>query len=207
MLQSKREQLVSYYTPLKKFTGHFDEYTVVARKGKFAKEGQQDVHLKFSNMKDIISDSPYEYKTTVLALKYSDALKSGWVIFENSIASLLGKPEGTVGIDNVVGMDLTMEREDDYFFFHDEKTGKDSKGTVWRVTSGTGKASATTPLAKAVELLEGKSKAEFPAIAIADDVIKTDATLCNSIIEGTFFDTKEVTEMYNEVDGKYTKKA
>jgi len=206
MLQSKREQLVSYYTPLKKFTGHFDEYTVVARKGKFAKEGQQDVNLKYSNLSDLVSDSPYEYKTTVIALKFSDALASGYVVFENSIAKLLGKPEGSVGIDNIVGMDVTMEREDNYVFFTDDN-GKESKGTVWRVTSGTGKASATTPLAKAVELLEGKSKAEFPAIAIADDVIKTDATLCNSIIEGTFFDTKEVTEMYNEVDGKYTKKA
>jgi len=206
MLQSKREQLVSYYTPLKKFTGHFDEYTVVARKGKFAKEGQQDVNLKYSNLSDLVSDSPYEYKTTVIALKFSDALASGYVVFENSIAKLLGKPEGSVGIDNIVGMDVTMEREDNYVFFTDDN-GKESKGTVWRVTSGTGKASATTPLAKAVELLEGKSKTEFPAIAIADDVIKTDATLCNSIIEGTFFDTKEVTEMYNEVDGKYTKKA
>jgi len=206
MLQSKREQLVSYYTPLKKFTGHFDEYTVVARKGKFAKEGQQDVNLKYSNLSDLVSDSPYEYKITVIALKFSDALASGYVVFENSIAKLLGKPEGSVGIDNIVGMDVTMEREDNYVFFTDDN-GKESKGTVWRVTSGTGKASATTPLAKAVELLEGKSKAEFPAIAIADDVIKTDATLCNSIIEGTFFDTKEVTEMYNEVDGKYTKKA
>lgn len=216
MLQSKREELVSYVTPLRKFTGHFDEYNVMARKGKLAKEGQQDVHLKFSNMKDIISDSPYEYKTTVLALKYSDALKSGWVLFENSIATLLNKPEGTVGIDNVVGMDLTMEREDDYFFFHDDKTGKDAKGTVWRVVSGTGTSSATTPMEKALAMLNGETKAGFPAKAIADSVIKTDTALCNSLIEGTFFDSKEVTEMYDmeyaeedteKVNPKYVKKS
>jgi len=206
MLKSKREVGGAYNTPLKKFRAHFDKYDVRKRGGQFAKEGQQDVLLSFSKLTVLDSDSAYPYEVAQLILKFSDSLNSGWTIFEDSIATVLEKKVEDVAIDDIVGMEITMEREDNHLFFTD-KAGKDSIGTVWRVTEAGGKIAGVKPFDRALELLAGKGKGEFTGEAVADPVIQRDGLLVNSILGGSFFEDERVKDAYDVVEDIYTKKA
>ncbi|GAF80437.1 unnamed protein product, partial [marine sediment metagenome] len=192
-------------TPLKKFRAHFDGYDVQPRKGQFAKEGQQDVLCSFSKLVVIESDSPYPYEVAKIILKFSDAMSSGWCILEDSIANILGKSTDEVSIDDLVNADVTWEREDNHLFFTD-KAGKESRGTVWRVTEVGGMAAGVSPFDKALELLEGKGVGEFTGEAVANPIVQKDGTLVNSILGGAFFEDQRVKDAYNLVNDVYVKK-
>lgn len=205
MLKSKRQVGGAYNTPLKKFKGHFDSYDVQERKGQFAKEGQQDVLLTFSKVTVLETESPYPYETAQLIIKFSDSLNSSWCVFEDSIASVLGKSVDDVSIEDVKGQDVTMQREDGHLFFTD-KAGNESRGTVWRVVEAGGKALGVKPFDKALQLLEGKTRGEFMGEALTDPVIQGDKTLQNLILTGTFFDDARVTAVFNVENDVYVKK-
>ena len=204
-LKSKRQVGGVYNTPLRKFRAHFDGYEVQQRKGQFAKEGQQDVLLNFSKLTVLESDPAYPYSVAQLALKFSDSLNSGWCLFEDSIAAVLGKSVDNVSIDDIVGMDVTMQREDNHFFFTDT-AGKESKGTVWRVTEAGGQVAGVDPMEKALQLLEGKTRGEFIGEALADPIVQSDRTLQNIILSGAFFDDKRVVDLYTVENEVYIKK-
>ena len=204
-LKSKRQTGVAYNTPLRKFRAHFEGYEVQGRKGQFAKAGQRDVLLNFSKVTVLESDPAYPYNVAQLILKFSDSLNSGWCLFEDSIASVFGKNLNDVSIDDIVKMDVTMEREDNYTFFID-KNGKESKGTVWRVVEAGGRTGGITPMGKALELLEGKSKGEFIGEALADPIVQSDKTLQSIILSGAFFDDQRVKDLYQVENEVYIKK-
>ena len=206
MLKSKRQVGGAYTTPLKKFRAHFDSYDVQPRKGDFAKEGQQDVLCSFSKLTVLDTDSPYPYDNAQIILKFSDSINSGWCILEDSIATVLQKTIEEVSIDDIVNADTTWDREDNHLFFVD-KAGKESRGTVWRVTEIGGKMAGVKPFDRALELLEGKSKGEFTGEAVADPVIQGEGTLVNSILGGSFFEDDRVKAAYTVTNDVYVKKS
>ena len=205
MLKSKRVVQGVYNTPLKKFKGHFDDYEVQDRKGQFAKQGQQDVLLKFSKVQVIETDSPYPYETAQLLLKFSDAPNSSWCVLEDSIGLVLTKNINDVSIDLIKGMDVEMTREDNFTFFTD-KEGKAAKGTVWRVTSAGGKSAPTiSAFDRALEILDGKTKGEFMGAAVTDPIVQNDKSLQNSILDGSFLNDDRVKAAFTLQGETYTK--
>jgi len=204
-LKSKRQAGGFYSTPLKKFRAHFDGYEVQERKGQFAKEGQQDVLCSFSKLTVMDSDSPYPYEVAQILLKFSDSVNSAWCVLEDSIANVLGKSVDDVAIDDIVGMDVTWEREDDHLFFTD-RDGKESRGTVWRVVEAGGRAAGVKPFDRALEILEGKTRGEFIGASVADPIVQSDKTLQNTILTGSFFDDARVTDLYTVENDVYVRK-
>jgi hypothetical protein len=207
-LKSKRELPTMYNTPLRKFRGLLESYTVKKRTGKFVKtEGAQDVILHITELQVLLTDAPYPYETAELVLKYSDSMSSAWVILENSIAEVMGIPMEEVSIENAVHQHLVMEREDNHVFFTG-KDGKEAKGTVWRVIEVEGHAaSQVSPFDRALELLKGKSRGEFINDAVADPVVKKDGLLVTSILSETFFADSHVTDKYQVVNDIFTEKS
>jgi len=206
-LKSKRLSGGFYYSPLKKVKGHLERYEVEDRQGAFAKAGQQDVTLFLTNIEVMEADSPYPYKTAEIKLKFSDRLSSAYVIFEDSIDAVLGKETGASSVDDLVGRDLVLEREDNHIFFTDTKTNKTNSGTVWRVMAVEGSSSAVSPLETALKLLDGLTAEQFKSEAIKNPSVKRDVALINSIISDKFFKSDGVSTLFTIVDGKFTKKA
>jgi hypothetical protein len=202
-LKSKRESVASYQTPINRVKGTLESRELEQRKGQFAKEGQNDVILKVTNIQEVESDTPYPYKTAELRLKFSNSITSSWALFEESIAEALGKDIADGSVDDVVGSVVTLEKEKNHLFFTD-KVGKESRGDVWRVTAVEGKGASTANYA--VDLLKGKSKEEFEKIASEDATIKKNVKLLSSIMSGKFYASPEVTEKYHEVAGVFVEK-
>jgi len=202
-LKSKRESVVNYATPINRIKGTLEERTIKDRTGQFAKAGQKDVILKITNILEVESDTPYPYKTAEIALKFSDSITSSWALLEDSIAEVMGKDVTEVSIDDVVSSVVTLEKEKNHLFFTD-KAGKESRGDVWRVTAVEGKGANTTTYA--MDMLKGRSKADFEKIANDDATIKKNIKLLSSIMSGKFFTSPEVTAKYQEVNGVFVEK-
>ena len=205
-LKSKRESGGFYYTPLKKVKGNFDHYQEEERKGAYAKPGQLDVTMFLTGIEVLETDAPYHYKTAEIKQKFSDSLSSAYVLFEDSIDVALRKESGASSIDNIVGMDIVMEREDDHVFFTDKATGKENKGVVWRVMSVDGVSSSASPLDTALTLLNGLTAGEFKSEAIKNPAVKRDSDLINSIISDQFLTSEGVSTLFNVVDGRFIRK-
>lgn len=204
-LKSKRESGGFYYTPLKKVKGNFDHYQEEERKGTFAKPGQLDVTMFLTGIEVLETDAPYQYKTAEIKQKFSDSLSSAYVLFEDSIDVVLGKESGKSAIDDIVGMDIVMEREDNHLFFT-TKDGTENKGVVWRVTNVDGVSSSASPLESALNLLNGLTAEEFKSEAIKNPAVKRDSDLINSIISDQFLTSEGVSTIFNVVDGKFIRK-
>jgi len=211
-LKSKRQVLTTYSTPLKKFRGFLEGYETKGRTGRFAKEGDLDVILKFKDITVYESDAPYPYKVAQLVLKFSDAANSGWVVFEDSIAEVLGISTDDVTVDLIKGKVVLMERTDDFVFFKRETTdeqGKpivvEAKGSIWKVLEVEGKI-AISPFDKALQILEGKSKGQAIGELVADPIVKTDGLLIQSILSGTFFNDKRVSDVYEKEGDVFVKR-
>ena len=204
-LKSKRQVGGAYNTPLRKFKGKLTEYDVQPRKGQFAKDGQQDVLVNFKNLTVLATDSPYPYESAQLILKFSDSINSGWCVLEDSIAAVLSVGADEASIDLLIGKDQTWEKEDGHVFFTD-KSGKESKGTVWRVIEVEGAVvSKVPPFDRALELLDGKTKGEFMGEALTDPAIQGDKALQNMILQGTFFGDDRVKNGFT-LDGETYRK-
>jgi len=187
-LKSKREAVASYTTPINRIKGTLKERTIENRKGTFAKPGQKDVILKITNILEVEADTPYPYKTAELRLKFSDSVSSSWVLLEDSIAEVLGVSD--VSIDDVVGGIVTLTKEKNHLFFTD-KTGKESRGDIWRVVAVEG-IRRVFESNYVLDLLKGKTKEEFEKIAMDDSNIKKNVKLVSSIMNGKFYDSPEV---------------
>ena len=213
-IKSKRTKGGLYNTPLKKFTAVLDKYEVVARRGEYAKATDRDVIFDFSGVKVIETDTAFPYQVARFALKFSDADGSSWVMLEDSIADAMGITVEEARIGSLVGKTSTWEREDNHLFFTD-KSGKESRGTVWRVINVEGMVggSKSSALDTALALLEGKERTNFVGEAAAHPTIRNDRTqrdgmsLLDAILKGNFFKYPEVTALYNETNGVFVKKS
>jgi len=207
MLKSKR-QLQGFIpkSSLKDFIGIVKGYTVLDRTGSFAKPGQKVVAWEFTDIEVMDSDEPYDLKTAVIGLNYSDALNSGYVAFEDTVAEAFDVPEEEACIDLTVGARIHVTREDNHLFFID-KNKKESRGVVWHVAEVVGKAKKAAPaLDVALSILNGKTADEFLKESMADITIKKDAKLCQGIISGAFLKSSNVTTAFDVVNSKYIKK-
>jgi hypothetical protein len=188
------------------FEGTLKEYTVQPRTGSWAKEGQETVILMFTDIKVIESDEEYGLKTAIIGINFSDSVNGGWVWFEDTIAEAIDVSTDDVCVDMIVGKRMKMTRTDNHLFFKDTKKNTESRGSVWSVSDvKDSEGGSTSAIDEALELLDGKTKAEFTKLAMRDSAIKKDSKISKAILNGSFFDNAEVTSAFDVIDGKYAR--
>lgn len=200
-LRSKRVVAMVYSTPLTLVTGLLDSYKIQDRTGEYAKDGQKDVNLKLTGITGVESETAYPYKTAVIPLKFSNSASSGWVLFEDSIAEVLGVGVDEASVDDLVGSVITLQKENHVFFT--DKEGKEAKGDVWKLikvgAKGKGKKKAATARDEALSLIAGKTKEEFESAVMDNPLIRKNTDLLSKILGGQFVTDEGITE----VDGVY----
>jgi hypothetical protein len=208
IIKSKREESGFIpKTPLKDFICVSKTAKLVDRTGKFAKPGQKLVIWEITDLEVIESDEPYDLKTAVIGMNYSDSANSGYVVFEDSIAEAFGVPVDEATINLTFGAKIHVQREDNHLFFVD-KNKRESRGRVFRIVEVlSGAPKKVSAKDRAIELLaETGNKDDFVQAAIADSTIKKNGKLCSDIITGKFFESNAVTEAFDIEDETYTLK-
>ena len=150
---------------------------------------------------------------------------------EDSVAACMGKQSGEVGIGDIVGKDIAIQKETEHDF--GTRTNQDGstttlKGLVWRITeiAGAGaipapsqQPTATPPpaqtappapdaaLAVALQLIENKTDGEFISDASNNQYVKADGQLLASIMSGQFFGHRDVISNYQRnAENRWVKK-
>jgi len=187
-------------TPLRKFEGDLDSYYPEERTfGTF-------VVLNFKNVKVEKSVEPYNFPIATISIKLSNKKNSGWGIFGESLAALL--PEGQ-DIKDTLGMRYGLEMEEGHIYGQDRTTGDNMVGNPWKVYKLGGAiagAAATTAIAEAKKLLDGKTRAEFNQLAYANPVIRQDPAFQRSITDKSFINSMlQLGEFTEDGDGVFHK--
>jgi len=170
-----------FQTPLRKFTGILDSF--------YREERQYStvVVLNFKGLEVIRSTEPYILPIAQISIKESKKKKSSWGIFGESLAAFLAEEED---LKDCVGRRMGMEMEEGHIFGKDRDTKEDLIGNPWRVYyvagAKAGIAGVQPAVARARELLIGKTRAEFNKAAYADPLIKNDVALQRAITDRSF---------------------
>jgi hypothetical protein len=198
MLKSKRQIASTFQTPIKKISGHVDKYSTLETANSFKQgETRTFVTLNMSNVTilDIDAGASHPYKTADIPIgNFSDFVGSGYVMFEDSIANVLGIDKEETCVDKLVGLDVTLERVDNHVFGK-KKDGTEAKGTWWKVVSAGGKTGAD-PMTTFLGMLDGQKKGDVIGNAVSNAVIKTDSKLVQDILTGSIFTDPRVTSVY-----------
>ena len=180
-------------TPLVEFTGKFIEYIVNPPD----EWKRVFVNLHFTDVEVKQSSSAYAFPTADVAIKYSQAKRSGWGFFlrsfgevteEEATERLIGftpHPVLAEDLNELIGCDLHLHKR-----FHDYGLNPDTQepmvGEVWMVFGVEGdRAKRVDPHQRVLEILDGKTHAEFNTAALQDSSIKADATLSTNILKNT----------------------
>lgn len=173
-----------YGTPLRKFYGVLDNYVPEDRTfGTF-------VVLNFRDVEVIVSAEPYNFPIATIAIKFSKKKNSGWGVFGDSLANLLKEDED---VKDCIGRRIGMQMEEAHVYGKDKSTGEDMTGGAWTVFELEGGAAAGVSVVaskdRALELLIGKTRAEFNKAAYADPIIRKDTALQRSITDKSFINS------------------
>jgi len=170
-------------TPLREFKGTLDGYNPEERQfGTF-------VVLNFKDIEVIESVEPYEFPTAIISIKHSNKKRSGWGILSDSLAQFLASDED---IKDAIGKEWHLKMKVGHIYGQDRNTKEDMVGNPWQCIGidGAGAAggagSLPTGKARAIELLIGKTRAEFNKVAYADPIIRKDPELQRSITNKSF---------------------
>ncbi len=181
--------------PLRSFDAIFDGYDTAPAQGYSGTR----VDLKFLELDNIVSVSPYNFHTAVINLGLSNKNKSKWGYFANSLSKLL-PPDEDIKDQKGKRMKLVFcdgqdgRPEPKPIWNRDADPGeypdKMVPTPVWIVAELEGTAAgggeAVDAAAYAEELLIGKTRAQFNKAAFADAVIRKDTSLQRSITDKSF---------------------
>ena len=195
-----------FRTPLKRFIGKLERWEVMPNNW-----GGSDVSFFFGRLEVLATDAPYPHAEGDFSVRLSESKNSAFGILGQSFAEKLGIEVADLDIDNIIGRFFEMERIDDHFFYKDNQTGEDKKGTIWTVlqlvTQPSAASSAApaatavapapipasadnkTPTERAMELLHLKNTPDFFRDAVSDELVKSDPALVTSIIDSTFVES------------------
>lgn len=191
-------------SPLREFSGKLDSITP----GKFGKND-----LNFANV-EVFETAPgevYNFPTAIISIKPSNRKESGWGIFGQSLVEFLNEDED---IMDAIGLVFRMKLEVGHAYGGKDAEGKprsgpDGKpivGDAWHVIELEGRErhvpvqevdepgeekvtkspKDSTAEAKAKELLDGKTLAEFNKLAYAATEIRKDAAFQRTITDQSF---------------------
>lgn len=173
-------------TPLREFKGRLKEY--------YPEDSQYgtQVILNFTDIEVVRSAEPYNFPIATLRIKLSNKKRSGWGIFGDSLAELLPPDQD---IKDCVGKMMTLVMEEGHVYGQDRNTGEDLIGNPWKVIELEGALAAggvalPTAANRALELLIGKTRAEFNKAAYADPIIRKDTALQRAITDKSFINAQ-----------------
>ncbi len=193
-------------TPLREFWGVLDGYNPEES------FGNTRVNLNLKDVEVIESVEPYNFPTATIGIKLSNRKSSGWGIFSDSLNAFLTDEED---IKDVIGQRMRLKMEVGHKFGVNRQTNEDMLGDVWHVeeiegrekkvveaagaeASTTSAPKASAAEAKAKELLDGKTLAEFNKAAYTDTAIRKDTAFQRTITDKSFVKALEIA-------GKFTK--
>lgn len=115
-------------TPLREFVGRLERWAVETDSLGTV------VAFYLQNVEVGSSDQPFPYAEARLAVKYSQALNSGWGKLGQSIAGVLNIPMDALDIELLVGQMLHLLRHDNVSYGQG-RDGTEMRGTVWELVS------------------------------------------------------------------------
>ncbi len=229
--------------PLRRFTGVLDSMPTEPRtygEGENAKTSTR-VTLNIREIEVIEAIEPYHFPTFTFAMSLSNRKKSRWGVFGMSLNDILDqqytpeqidptspefvKASDREDISTCIGRRLgfvVADGEDGrptQVMLFDGRAQEDVPTTVWMVYSvegiGVAGGQGTTPMEKAMQLLDGKTLSVFNKLALEDQLVRGDTTLLQSIslpvsAQNSFANTmvtagqftKDDQEVYHRVAGK-----
>ena len=195
--------------PLRKFTGILDSMPrepVTYGQGESARRSER-VTLCFRDIEVIETIEPYNLPTFTFSMSLSNRKKSRWGVFGVSLNAVLDqqytpeqldpvnpnyvKPSARMDIKDCINKRLGLvvadgeEGRPQPPILYDGRADEDKPTPAWTVymVEGVGVIGmqGVTPIEKAMQILDGKTQAEFNSAALADPVIQGDAQLLQAI--------------------------
>lgn len=184
-------------TPLREFVGTFDSYYTT--QNKFDKT---TVNILFRDIDVVETESPpYTDDTFTMMLGLAKKAKSKWGYFFNSLKAVVVDDEP---LEAAVGKRFRVKVTSGHPIW-DKESNKEIMHSVWEVI-GIESAPASTgadPGMVAMDLINGKTDAEFISAAAANPVIATDAQFRASIINKSWQKMMVESGSIVQVDGRY----
>lgn len=177
-------------SPLKEFKGKLSQYnaeTIAIRPENQRPGGPTDrvrVNLGFTEPQIIFSTEPYILPIVQIGIAYSENKKSMWGYFGASLAKCIKEGED---IKDCIGRTLHMKWTPGHMLYSFEEK-KDTPRDCWEVIAVEGGAAKVDPLTRVLELLTkdgGRTLHQFQQEVFTDLIVKLDANLMNSIMNGT----------------------
>ena len=197
------------FSPLRRITGILDSMPTEPRtwgEGEKARTTTQ-VTLNLRDLEVIETVEPYHYPIFSPQFGQSNRKKSRWGILSESFNEIVDSvltaeqkdpdnpnfipPKNRTDIKDCIGkrIGLVMSDGDDGRpaapMLYDGRADQAKPTPTWRVYSvegfGVAGGQGVTPLDKAMTMLDGKTLADFNAAALADPIVRGDATLLASI--------------------------
>jgi len=167
--------------PLRDFKGTFEKYRTETRTFRDGGTGLYVV-LDFTDVQVIEAAEPYDFPIATLDFPYSRRRTSRWTILGDSATKLLKDDQD---IRDAVGMRLHMKMAT--YDLYDGRAQKAVPQLAWEVVGieGTGTAVKQSPGARALEILDGKTLAQFNQEVLKDPLVRT-SPIAQDVMAGTF---------------------
>jgi len=191
------------FTPLRRITGVLDGLP----REKDDKYNRYNITVNLKDLEVIETTEPYHYPIFSARFGESNRKKSKWGMLSESFNEIVDSiltaeqkdsnnpnylaPKGRTDMKDCIGkrIGLVMADGDDGRpappMLYDGRADEDKPTPTWMVYSvegfGVAGGQGVTPLDKAMTMLDGKTLADFNAAALADPIVRGDATLLASI--------------------------
>lgn len=183
-LVSVRGLTDGFGTPLRRFKGKFHSYATRP----LNQWGKTPVDLNFQDVQVVESTEPYPFPTASISISLSKTKGSAWGVFAGSLAKFLDK---SGDIQQAVGKVMELALTPGHSFGKNRQTNEPIISDCWEVIALEGSGVKVDPTVRALELLDGKTAAEFNQRVFADPVVKQDSKLLSSILDNTFLPAQE----------------
>lgn len=182
-------------TPLRRFKGKFDSYTLDPITG----STKMRVNLNFTEVEVKDSTEPYQFPIAQIGISHSLSQRSGWGIFSKSLVQFLKEDQD---IKDAVGMTMELAMTPNHIYGKNQE-GEDITGNVWEVASVEGAGPKVNPIEKALEILDGKQESAFNQAVFNEPALKGTDVL-SAILNKTFVKTVlEMGQATVDADGTY----
>jgi hypothetical protein len=194
-LVSVRNLTEGFGTPLRRFKGKFHSYATRPEN----QWKKTPVDLNFQDVVVVESTEPYSFPTATISINLSKTKKSMWGVFGSSLAKFLKEGEDIKDAQGKM-MELALTPGHDF--------GKNQRGEViivdcWEVIALEGSGVKVDPVARALELLDGKTIPEFNQKAFGDPIIRG-SSVASSLLDNTFIPAQEAAgKIIKDKEGVY----
>lgn len=165
-------------TPLREFKGKFVSHKAETD----TRYNKVKVTLNFSDLQVIETTEPYNLPIAEIPINFSDRKRSKWGILSDSLVKFLKESED---LKDAYGRTLHMKYTPDHNFGKNKQTGEDMVQGAWEVIGIDGATTKVDAVERVIQLLDGKTEAEFGQVVFQDVIVKGDSKVQDSIVNKT----------------------